>query len=669
MLFKPSFARNLSLKIAIASTILLFSVLFFVTIVQATITIKNCAANLDSQLKLSAEVIESQFNTIQKFGDNTALMIDHIPTDSSSFRNTLTKLLKTNPDIFGISVYLNPKTATKSGLAVPMIERSEDGEKVVFYPSFFKYDPITSKQVFESTSKTAKSNKWYGPYYAEVRDIFELSYLTESEMVEKGYGCIVETVVTMDWLVNSLKSLKPVSGAEAYIIDEEGKIICSSDKEMSVSVLEHPDDSTSNQLIENGVTFNKDNLVVSDGVYYNKELKYDADTTHTSVDFDLNEVGSYSLDTNNKTSGLDLKNSRLTRKSELSNGWTLCVACPLDEVFGDVKKSLSSMGLGMLLSIILLFFFCTRIIYKKARPLKQFAQASQSIAKGDFDAKLPIIKRKDEIRQLRDSFENMQISLKKYIADLAETTAENQRMESELNIAAEIQSQALRTKFPKDEKFGLYAAMHAAKEVGGDFYDYVHKGNLLYFCIGDVSGKGVPAALLMMTTTMMFRYVCSTSDKSLSEMVSIINNSVADGNDSGFFVTMFVACIDLDTKMMKYCNAGHNEMIIVKPDGEASFNKAVPNIACGLFPDFKYQDQSIKLETGERVILYTDGVNEAMNLAQEEFGNGRLIDWANSSAYYFDEKSLVEGLFSSLNTFKAGAQQSDDITILSIKIK
>jgi len=337
-------------------------------------------------------------------------------------------------------------------------------------------------------------------------------------------------------------------------------------------------------------------------------------------------------------------------------------------VFSDVLRYILFMVILMVISVFCIFLFCSRIIFRKARPLVEFADASGCIAQGNFDTVLPVIRENDEISRLRDAFANMQVSLKEYISNLANVTAMKQRMESELNIAKDIQHQALHEVFPANVRYDLYASMIPAKEVGGDLYDFVQKGNKLYIFIGDVSGKGVPAALLMMTVTMIFRHVCTSSERSMSEMTSIINNCVSDGNDSGFFVTTFLACIDLDKMEMKYCNGGHNDILVITPEGEASFNKAKTNIVCGVFSDFTFVEESMPLNHGSRVILYTDGVNEAMNSNNEEYGNNRLLDWANRCHRFSDEKSLVDDLNSTLKTFAGDAEQSDDITILSVKL-
>ncbi len=639
---RSPFARKLSLKIALASTILLLIVLLSVTAIQAGITLKNCAANLDNQLELCAEKIDAEFEAIQEFTGNTGILMDRVSLDEESYRQTLTQLIDANPSIFGIYVYLNPTLAAQSGIVVPGVFKPDEGEPAKF---LIERKPFVPEEyvIYDMVCEQIKENPWFGPYleHTKEKDIYELSYMRHSPGYD-GHGSIVtEVVVTMDWLVRSLQTLRPYPHAEVYLINTEGKIVCNSEREMPTYGEEYQKDSLANAQ-------------VVDEHYYEVERQHMSDTTNVYNEINLK--------------GLIQGKARFGRQYTLSNGWTLCVNCPFKEVFADVRKSVLFMGLGMLACIVLLFIFCSRIIYKKSRPLNQFASTSKRIAQGDFDTELPIIKDKDEVSQLRDSFVDMQRSLKQYIHDLKVTTAENERMESELTLATDIQLQALKKTFPQNSHFEIYAAMHAAKEVGGDLYDYVLKGDKLYLCIGDVSGKGVPAALLMMTVTMQFRQLCNSTDMTVSELVSVINDTVADGNDSGFFLTLAIACIDLNTMKMQFCSGGHNDIVIIPANGNAYYHKAKRNVLCGIFAGFAFKEETVQLESGCRLLFYTDGVDEAMDKQDQKYGYARLLEWAGSSMQYTDEQSVVDSLITSVATFTDGAEQSDDITILSVRM-
>lgn len=260
------------------------------------------------------------------------------------------------------------------------------------------------------------------------------------------------------------------------------------------------------------------------------------------------------------------------------------------------------------------------------------------------------------------------------ITDELQTTATaNERMESELNMARDIQMGMLNTDFPPQ----IYALMNPAKEVGGDFYDFTFKDDNLYFAIGDVSGKGMPASLMMAITNATL-HIVEGLDLPLDKTLRRINDSVSEANKSGIFVTLFVARVNLKTRHMDYCNAGHCPILVIPPDDEPCFLKAKPNIAIGLFKDFAYEAESLDLQEGTRIIAYTDGVTEAEKEDQTQYGKERLMDWAKHVVESLSEKStqrnnsqeraIVESLYASVNAFAEGNPQNDDITIMSVRI-
>lgn len=350
----------------------------------------------------------------------------------------------------------------------------------------------------------------------------------------------------------------------------------------------------------------------------------------------------------------------------LHNGWMVSIVCQ----YRDVLERSSRMHINLimigLLGLVVLFFACRRSIRRMTRPITELSESALNIAKGNFNAELPEIKSQDEMMRLRDSFMYMQNSIADYIEELKTTTRANERMESELNVARNIQMGMLHTDFPPQ----LYALLRPAKEVGGDLYDFVLKDDHLYIAIGDVSGKGVPASLMMAITRASLRFVAGLG-LPMDQTMNRINNCVTDTNSNNMFVTLFSARIDLKTGRMEYCNAGHNPIIIVPPDGEPYFLKAKANLAVGLFSDFPYEAESIDLKPGTRVVAYTDGVNEAEKADKSMYGNDRLLAYVSSPkvrASATTEREVVEGLLESVTAFTDGNPQNDDITIMSVKI-
>jgi sigma-B regulation protein RsbU (phosphoserine phosphatase) len=360
----------------------------------------------------------------------------------------------------------------------------------------------------------------------------------------------------------------------------------------------------------------------------------------------------------------------------LHNGWMLSIFSP----YRDVLRRSSQMHVFLILlglvGLTLLFFICRRVIRRLTRPITELSVSALNMAKGNFKAQLPEIKTQDEMMRLHDSFIYMQNSIADYIEQLKTTTSDNERMESELNVARNIQMGMLCTDFPSQ----LHAMLIPAKEVGGDLYDFALMGNELYFAIGDVSGKGVPASLMMAITRATLRFVAGLG-LPLSETLDRINNCVADSNSHNMFVTLFVGRLDLRTGHFDYCNAGHNPVIIIPENGEAYFLKAKSNLAIGLFEDFSYEAESLNLTPGTRILAYTDGVSEAECADQSQFGNTRLLEWAKGlqqtalsrdpeaqGLSSLQEKDVVDSLYASVRDFVGDTPQNDDITILSVRI-
>ena len=350
----------------------------------------------------------------------------------------------------------------------------------------------------------------------------------------------------------------------------------------------------------------------------------------------------------------------------LHNGWVASVVCQYKEVLRRSSLMHTNLLIIGLIVIILLYIICRLIIHRLTTPITQLSDAALRMAKGDLNTQLPEIKSSDEMKHLHDSFVYMQNSITDYIDELKTTTAANERMESELGVARNIQMGMLRTDFPDN----VSALLVPAKEVGGDLYDFVQKGKYLYFTIGDVSGKGVPASLMMAITRAGLRFV-SGIDQTMDKLLERINVSVTDTNSNDMFVTLFMARVNLETRQMEYCNAGHNPIIVVPPDGDPYFLKAKPNLAIGLFGDFVYEAESLDLAAGTRLVLYTDGVNEAERADKNLFGNDRLLAWAGSALVRntaTSDKDVVDSLYNEVLQYTEGNPQNDDITIMSISI-
>lgn len=258
---------------------------------------------------------------------------------------------------------------------------------------------------------------------------------------------------------------------------------------------------------------------------------------------------------------------------------------------------------------------------------------------------------------------------------LEETTKAKERIESELRIARDIQMSMVPRNFdifPQNSGIDLYASMKPAKEVGGDLYDFFIQDNKLYLCIGDVSGKGVPASMTMAVAVNLFHNNAKEGFPP-EHIAARLNDTLASDNESGMFVTMFIAEIDLTTGQMKYCNAGHNPPVIIDPSlapdepGRPYFAKVESNAPIGLWSNLKFIGESIDNLRGRTLFLYTDGLNEAENSMQEQFGDNRLLSFFHNHSHD-NSQQLINQMNAAVSAFVGEAEASDDQTMLCLKI-
>jgi len=249
---------------------------------------------------------------------------------------------------------------------------------------------------------------------------------------------------------------------------------------------------------------------------------------------------------------------------------------------------------------------------------------------------------------------------------LEETTAAKERIESDLRIARNIQMSMVPSLFPERDDLDLFASMTPAKEVGGDLYGYLLLGDLLYFCLGDVSGKGVPASLFMAQATRLFRTLAAQK-KQPAEIATQINDALSgDDNEQGMFVTMFIGLVDLTTGHLHFCNAGHNPPVLID-DGKTEFLEMIPNLPIGLMPEFEYEGEEIADISNRPLFVYTDGLNEAENRQQDQFTDERLLEILETTPFE-SSKQTIELLASEVEKHRDGADPNDDLTMLCVKV-
>ena len=351
-------------------------------------------------------------------------------------------------------------------------------------------------------------------------------------------------------------------------------------------------------------------------------------------------------------------------------GCSMAIVCPESDIFSGFDRLRRTVMTIVIVGLLLMLYLFIRIITRELKPLRRLAREAETIASGKLDAELPDFQRIDEIGQLSHSFGNMQQSLMKYIEELKETTAEKASIESDLRIASDIQMGMLPSMPPKLGDYGqdvqLYASLTPAKEVGGDLFDFYFRNEKLFFCIGDVSGKGVPASLFMSVTRSTFRTV-SAHESMPDRIVTTMNKTIADMNKRNMFVTLFVGVLDLPTGRLHYCNAGHDAPLLVGSGvGELPCDS---NIPVGFMPKWKYSLQEAQIFTGTTILLFTDGLAEAMDADSAQFSMQRVNDVATRalSQQHQNPRQLIEQMTDAVHQFVGEAEQSDDLTMMAIQ--
>ena len=307
-----------------------------------------------------------------------------------------------------------------------------------------------------------------------------------------------------------------------------------------------------------------------------------------------------------------------------------------------------------------IYFLIKKLVVEN---IQKINRSLSQISGGNLDVTVDV-RSNEEFSSLSDDINATVVTLKRYIDEAAA------RIDKELELARQIQRSALPSVFPpypQRSDFSIYALMEPAKEVGGDFYDfYLLDENTLAFVIADVSGKGIPAALFMMTTKTMLKGFAEAGLE-VNEVFARTNRKLCEGNDTGMFVTAWMGLLDLRTGLLRYANAGHNPPLLRAQNGTYAYLKARPNFVLAGMEPVPYRTCELQLRPGDEIFLYTDGVTEAQNGRQELFGEQRLLSALNEQNG-LSVQETCENVRANVDSFVGGADQFDDITMVCLKL-
>ena len=346
------------------------------------------------------------------------------------------------------------------------------------------------------------------------------------------------------------------------------------------------------------------------------------------------------------------------------NDFVVLVAMTEEEVFFTKKASVYM--LAFMETIVFAIFFATIFVLVKVLVVKNIRKINTSLSQitdGNLNVTVDV-RDNEEFASLSDDINSTVTTLKHYIDEAAA------RFDKDLEIAKQIQQSALPSVFPpypNRKDFSIYASMNAAKEVGGDFYDfYLVDENHLAFVVADVSGKGIPGAMFMMTSKTLIKSFAE-SGLPVHEVLTNVNTQLCQNNEAGMFVTAWMGILDLQTGLIKFANAGHNPPLVKHKDGSYEFLKGKVNFVLAGMDMVKYKEQELQLQPGDEIYLYTDGVTEAHNSNNELFGENRLLESLNSTKGMSVE-DICKKVKEDVDAFVCDAEQFDDITMLCVQL-
>jgi len=596
-------------------------------------TVRQNATNLAQS---TIHNIEGVLLAAEKVPQNLAPLLEYTQYNEEELKTFLKPIVRHNKEIFGSCVAFDPF--------------AYDEGKYFFAPYYYRQrDSLLYKNLGSNEydyffldwyHKPKELGKpiWTEPYFDEnggniIMATYSVPFYRQQDDSASFTG-IVTVDIDLSWLSSIIDSLNIVRSGYAYLLSKEG------------TFLSHPDQS----------------YIMNESIFSLAD-KYDND--------ELRRIG-YEM-TSGKSGFIPYKPINMEGNAWLyyshlpTSGWSIAIVFPEDELLAELHYlflTLVALALG---GILLIFIVITLISKRITRPIEKLAKVTANFGLGNFDVKLPKVKRNDEIGQLTNAFNQMRTELKGYIKNLEETTAAKNRIESELKIAHDIQ-QGIIPKifppFPEREDVDLYAVLDPAKEVGGDLYDFFFLDDKrLVFAIGDVSGKGVPASLFMAITRTLLR-AKAVGKITSPEIVTNINKELCIDNDNAMFVTFFLGILDLESGELDFCNAGHNYPYILHQGNLPAQLNQTHGTPLGLFEEIQYKSGNLILDKGDSLVLFTDGIPEAMDKEGNLFGDSRLEEILKLFGQDHSPENITKKLLDETKTFEIGAEQSDDITIL-----
>lgn len=628
---------QLSFQLRLYLNILLWTVLIFgsIAIVFGSFIRKH------EEEQATQYTFALQNTTIQNLKDDmewleqtVELTIKRVMANPSEDRHKslefIAQLVKNNSLLLGVG-YINYMDQSVHRTSLDYVYEDSDGLVHYNCVPITQYDHTKTQWYQNATQK--KHGEWTEPYHDQtgIHKAIATYALPIRDSLQHITG-VVTADVALSKLTEELNTVQPFEHSYSFILSKKGTVVA------------HP----------------KTRLILKENIFSLAKTLNDDNYTTIGRKIQAGEKGSLHCELD----GIDV----LVCYAPLPHiGWYVVSVCPYSAIVSEMGSVSLKILLIMVVGFVLLSICLRILLIRMIRPIRQMTNAAYQIAQGDFNASLPAVAVHDDFGKLHDAFEHMQQSLKTHIRDLENATQARERINGELKAAQRIQTEILPTDFVLSqgyESIDIDGFLKPARQVGGDFYDFVMKDGKIYFTIGDVSGKGIGAAIVMAMTCTLFRSLVS-KHTSASEIMSIINETLARNNQTEMFVTMFLGILDTRTGEMAYCNAGHNAPYLFSVAEGCSKLPLLPKLPLALFGNTSYVEQTYRLKPGQSLLLYTDGLTEAENATRQQLGAQR-VEALLATLGGKTSHEVITDLREQLKLFVGEAEQSDDLTLFTI---
>lgn len=587
--------------------------------------------------RVAADHIESVLSGAQKVPLALADALKGRHFREEKLLNLIEGFVLTSPEVFGSTVAFAPYAFDpKKRYFAPYFKQQEGKLRFKWLGEEFDYFTLDWYRLARDRGEPL----WSEPYFDKGGGNIDMVSFTVPVFRKRGgertFIAVVTADISLEWLSKVMQKVQPVKGSYAFLVSKQGTFLT---RPAAAPQLENLQQLSAlvpgNMDLERAIG---DIIAAREGFVALERFIHD-------------------------------RPAWLYHVPLATVGWSMVVVIPEAEIFTEVntlsRYTLEIGAAGLILLSLVIVLISERI----SRPLRALTESARQIAQGNLEVELPAITANDEIGVLTRSFDEMKKALKEYIGNLERATIAKERIESELRIARTIQMSFLPRRFPPFPQRGdidLYAALEPAREVGGDFYDFFLLGeDRLFVAIGDVSDKGIAAALFMAMTKSLLKGIAE-KDMEPTELLQRVNHELCQENDAMMFVTVFCGVLDLQTGELCYTNAGHNPPLL-RRRGEAPAWLEIPaGLILGVFPEARYSPMRLLLAPGDCLLLYTDGITDALDLRQQAFSAQRLLQEAEGPP---EESALAitRRILGRVRAYSIGTDPADDMALLSMR--